>query len=229
MFKLELDLRLKFIPPMHEHSSGIIVTRTIDLPYAPSSGLRIFGSELDECPDPMGFTIEDVTWDLDREVFLAHTSIVCVDEPMAFIPGDLRSWIDRGWRLGSFEDNYGDNDDTEEDSVDNDEVNVDADEEYARLEIMHTLPRNRRNREFNQFFKAMVRHMAENFDNSAVAYAMDKLGRFVPKTTPGPDEPPLPRKWREARAEFLNLSLDEQLAWQVKTERYPSIEDAIAG
>ena len=46
MFKLELDMHLKWVPPMEEHGPGIILTRTIELPFAPTSGLHLFGTRI---------------------------------------------------------------------------------------------------------------------------------------------------------------------------------------
>jgi hypothetical protein len=35
MFTLELDMLLRFVPPMLENSAGGVVTRTIELPFVP--------------------------------------------------------------------------------------------------------------------------------------------------------------------------------------------------
>jgi len=93
--------------------------------------------------------------------------------------------------------------------------------------VLHTLPKTRRDRAFNQFFKALVRLMAQSFDNCDIAYAMDKLGRLVPEEKPGPDESSLHRKWREAQAEYHEMSQDEQFAWMDSLTKYPSIDRAI--
>lgn len=39
---------------------------------------------------------------MDRQVFGAKTSMTNVDLPLAFMPDDIRAWLDRGWRLGSY-------------------------------------------------------------------------------------------------------------------------------
>ncbi len=221
MYTLHLDLHLKFVPPMSEHGPGIVLTRAVQLPFVPASSLRIAGASLDEHGGPMGFGLEELTWDVDREVFSASTQIICHDEPLALIPDAIRSWLDLGWELGSYADTYKQPDDGD------DTIELEDDGEYERLEVLHTLPKTRRDRAFNQFFKALVRLMAESFNNSDIAYAMDKLGRLVPEEKPGPDESSLHRKWREAQAEYHEMSQDEQFAWMDSLAKYPSIERAI--
>jgi hypothetical protein len=106
MFKLELDVSLYYDPPMDEHGQGIGLTRIFEIPFHPSSGLYLTGGGLTDPPDAIGFKIEDVTWDLDRQVFLADTSLFSKDLPIAFIPDELRAWMTRGWRLGSSSEAY---------------------------------------------------------------------------------------------------------------------------
>ena len=43
VFRLELDLRLYFVPLMSDTGNGITVTRTIELPFAPQIELGIAG------------------------------------------------------------------------------------------------------------------------------------------------------------------------------------------
>ena len=221
MYTLNLDLYLNFVPPMSEHGQGIVLTRAVQLPFVPASSLRISGASLDEHGGPMGFGLEELTWDIDREVFSARTRIICHDEPLAFIPDTIRSWLDLGWELGSYFDTY------EEPDDDKDSTELEDDGEYERLEVLHTLPKTRRDRPFNQFFKALVRLMAESFDHGEVAYAMDKLGRLVPDEKPGPDESAIHQKWRAAQAEFNGMTQDAQFAWMDSLANYPTIERAI--
>lgn len=221
MHTLHLDLHLKFVPPMSQHGPGVVLTRAIQLPFVPTSSLRIAGASLDEHGGPMGFGIEELTWDVDREVFLASTQIICHDEPLALIPDTIRSWLDLGWELGTYADTYGEADDGDN------ETEVEDDGEYERLEVLHTLPKTRRDRPFNQFFKALIRLMAESFDQCDVAYAMDTLGRLVPEEKAGPDESALHRKWRSAKADYHDMTQDEQFAWIDSLAKYPTIERAI--
>ena len=106
MFVLELDVSLYFVPPMEERARGIVVTRTLELPFPPTDGLFITGIAMNGQPLARGFKLEDVTWDLDRQKFFATTSLTSQDFPIADIPVLIRDWIDRGWQLGSYEDTY---------------------------------------------------------------------------------------------------------------------------
>lgn len=62
-FRLELDLVLHFVPPMDERGPGITLTRTLELPFAPYSGLVIYSRRLDSFPDPLGFHLNNVVPD----------------------------------------------------------------------------------------------------------------------------------------------------------------------
>jgi hypothetical protein len=124
-FRVELDMHLYFVPPMDEHGAGIIVTRIVDLPFPPFNGLAIHGKTMSECPDPLGFRLEDVTWDVDRSVFLARTSLISQKFPFSYIADEIAAWIGRGWRLDSYADPYQQQDD------DDLEVQNDGDETEA--------------------------------------------------------------------------------------------------
>ena len=95
MFTLELDYVLRIVPPMTEHSGGIVFTRTFELPFPPFEKLHLFARDLEDCPYPPGLRIDDVCWDLDRGCFLATTELI-VHGPVAEIPWALASLRDRG-------------------------------------------------------------------------------------------------------------------------------------
>ncbi len=62
MFKIELDLLYVFSPPMTECGNEIKFTRTIELPFAPTNDISIFGRRLmEEGSHPEGFPLKDVT------------------------------------------------------------------------------------------------------------------------------------------------------------------------
>jgi hypothetical protein len=106
MYKLELDVALKFDPPMRDDSPGILVTRTVDLPFIPFEGLALYSGSWDGWPEPRGLKLQDVVWDVDRGTFLA-TSVSAVEGmPIASIPAELSDWVGRGWRFGSYNDTY---------------------------------------------------------------------------------------------------------------------------
>src|SRR4051812_9097639 len=107
MYELELDLQLYFVPPMEESGKGIVVTRTIELPFVPSAEFSLYSSAFDELgSEPLGFSLKDLIWDIERKTFLAHTAIVSYDVPWPLIISDVQGWIERGWRLGSYKDAY---------------------------------------------------------------------------------------------------------------------------
>ncbi len=227
MYTVCLDLHLRFVPPMSEHAPGIVLSRTIELPFPAYSGLVVYGAELDECPDPLGLHLTDVIWDIDRSVFLAHSVIVSHDEPLAFIPDTIRGWIERGWKLGSYRDAYLAN--QPDDDADEVAASLSSDDEFDRLERLHTLPKTRRDPDFNRFFKALIREMSDGYNNLSVAYAMDKLGRLLPNEKPkaGEQLSEIARRWRDACSEFDQLDSDAQTAWQDKVAKYPSLERAL--
>src|SRR5208283_2836283 len=106
MFALELDVSLCFVPPMDERARGIVVTRTLEMPFPPTEGLFVTGIAMNGQPMAQGFKLKNLTWDLDRQRFFATTSLTSHDFPIAEIPDMIRDWLDRGWQLGSYEDTY---------------------------------------------------------------------------------------------------------------------------
>jgi len=227
MYTLHLDLHLHFVPPMTETGPGIVVTRVIELPFPASDGLRVYSKRFDDNYDPMGFELKEVVWDLERQVFLADTYYVSHDLPMAFIADEVRAWLGRGWRLGSYRDEY------PEPAYPDAPGEADppgGSPAYDVLEQMHTLAPRGRSKEFNLFFKAMIRHLAESFSNSDAAYAMEKTGRyFSEEEIKARWEEPLVKKWRDACMDFTKLSSEEQLDWRDRTSRHPSLEEVLLG
>lgn len=229
MFKLHLDLCIHFVPPMGEHGAGITVTRALELPFAPINGLRVFSRAFDECPEPEGFTLKDVIWDVDRQVFLAQTELVSHDFPMPFIPTEIRAWLDRGWRFGSYRDAYADHDAEEPDGERANVVEAEegGDTEWDDAEKAHLRTWQQRSAEQNLALKALIRHMAETYDNLAAAYAFDKTGRYFTEREAREDvmKNPHVRKFADAARAFESISFEEKEKWRNRTARYPSIEE----
>jgi len=227
MFKLHLDLHLHYVPPMCETGPGVVVTRELQLPFPPHEDLRVFSRSFDECPDPVGFALNEVVWDVDRQVFLAGAYVSNHDLPMAFIADDIRACLDRGWRFGSFCEDYPQPDDMADEPAVGGQAPIAADTDDD-MERLHMLAPQRRPKEFNRLMKALVRHMAETFNNSAVAYAMDKTGRyFSEEDAKGRDTDPAVRRWRDLHYEFSRLASKEQLAWRDRVARYRSIAEVL--
>lgn len=225
MYTVEVDLHLQFTPPMDDLGKGVTFRRRFLLPFPPSPKVAIHSKHADDCPDPLGMCLTDIVWDIDREVFLAKTTISMVGEPLAVIPGMILDWMDRGWELGSWLDQY----QVAEPTTNGTDAAVndgEDDSEWDRLERMHTLPKRERPRWFNRFFQALIRHMVEHHDGCAEAYTMDRLGRWLEvyddrRINPTKTRPSEEAEWLRVRDEYGELSEAALDAWERKVSRYP--------
>ena len=86
MYRVDLDLILRFVPPMSEIGAGIRLTRSFDLPFPPTEQIAMFSKEWEGHEDPFGFALRRVTLDLDRQRFLAETESSFTGFPIAMIP-----------------------------------------------------------------------------------------------------------------------------------------------
>lgn len=105
MFTVEVDLWQSVSTPMNDRSKGIVLTRSIKVPFPPPSDIAIYGAEFDPDPRPLGIVLRDITRDSDRKVLFAN-SHASTGGPIGMIPHHLRSGTDRGWRFGSLHDRY---------------------------------------------------------------------------------------------------------------------------
>jgi len=225
VFQLQLDFCLHYIPPMDESGPGILLTRTLELPFPPSPGIALWGKELDQCDEPLGFVLKDLIWDVDRETFLATTYLVSHDLPIATIPDDIRAWMDRGWRLGSYMDAYGTPAEEEEEQHSDQE----EDDEWEEMEQWPRKRPRARPRHFNRTLMALVRAMAECYNNLPEAYAIHKTKRFFAEDEIANSNSTAAKRYRDARQEYLTMSLDEQLNWREQvTRRCPRLDRIIA-
>lgn len=125
--------------------SALARTRTVELPFPPFDGLRLFARGMDQCPYPPGFPLKDVTWDMKRGTFLADTHL-SIGDSVAMIPATLADYRVRGGKPGSYQDYY----DKDDDDVSNDASRTDApagngsaghlDLEPDELERLETMP-----------------------------------------------------------------------------------------
>jgi hypothetical protein len=231
MFTLHLDLHIQFVPPMSEHSTGVVLTREVTLPFAPAEDLVIFSKAFDECPEPGGFVLKGVTWDVDRGVFLAHTILVNQDVPMPMIPGMLRTWLDVGWRFGSCLDFYMvPEDDNGAATASPSEASGEPDE-WEQAEGAHRMTWPQRDPEANRALRALIRHMVETFDNESAAYAFDRTGRFFTEHEIRERKlgDPIFEKFMEAERAFEKLSDGAKRRWRDRAARYPSLRDLVEG
>ena len=227
MFRLELDLRLHFLPLMHVTGRAISVTRTIELPFAPREDLAIAGQQLDECPEPMGFRLKDLTWDMDRKVFLAHTRFLLHDHPIAMIPDEIARWIALGWHLGSLMDAYQDPNQSDSDD-DGTEVVEDGIDDWEVMERWPSMTPRSRPAHFNKLLRAVVRTMVELDNNVSVAYAIFKTKRFFTETEQKDYDSPAVKQFRKAESEYFAMPFEQQLAWQKRIKRtYPRLKPLI--
>ncbi len=229
MFNLELDMVLYFVGPMAENADGIRVTRQFELPFAPTPDVFLSGFALNGDDIAMGYKIEDIHWDIDRAIFFAHTCLFSHDIPLAFIPLEVQSWLDRGWRLGSYEELFGRVDGRSRRrkrepipydwdwSLDDDEVN-----EWPRLSPQKRPPA------FNMLLKAIVRELARADNNLATAYAIAKSRRYFTEFELESDNGKSAGMFRDALAKFQQLDFDQQYDWKQRVvRRYPRLEQFI--
>ena len=228
MFRLELDLSLYFAPPMDENGPGLVVTRTFELPFAPSSGMLLCGAPFSEELDPQGYKLDGVTWDVDRQVFLAKTSLVSVGLPIAYIPDAIREWTDRGWRMGSYDDAYMSSEEPESEDVE-EPADQGADNEWDDAERWPGQRPSARPPEFNKLLRALVRAMVESHNNLAVAYAIDKTKRFFTQDQLGEDSSAV-KKWIAAQREYQAMGWEDQHRWEEGVmQRHPRLDRIVAG
>ncbi|MEX0585345.1 MAG: hypothetical protein WD176_01785, partial [Pirellulales bacterium] len=205
---------------MEDRGEGIVVTRTIELPFPPSPGLMVYGRDLDECPEPGGWPLKNLTWDIDRKIFLATTSLSSHGMPMALIPDILQGWLARGWRLGSYMETYQEPEDDAEGAADP-AVPYEEDE----MERWHSLPPTKRPKAFNRLMRALVRAMSERCNNLAVAYAMDQTKRYFEEHELKQNSSRAAEKWRQAEQAFEEMPSEQQSAWQEHVEKhYPRLD-----
>lgn len=228
MYKVEVECQHLFVPLMDEHGPGIGLMRTIELPFAPTSDLTICGKQLDTAPGPAGITLTDITWDMDREVFLATCTRVAVDFPIAIIPGELQSWVDLGWRFGSHEETY-DTEAAEQPETLPPLTSPDTDNDETMNRWLTERPA-KRPPAFNLLLKAMVRTMAKLLNNWDVAYAIDKTQMFFTDRQLKDDSSAAADRWRKARSAFQGLSPQQKFAWRDRVMRkYPHIKQFVLG
>jgi len=234
VFNLELDLSLFFVPPMDEHGRGIMLTRKFELPFPPTEGLSLAGQALNENPTGLGFVLESVTWDVDRQVFLAHTSLVEQGFPIPFIPQSLRSWLDRGWQLGTFEDNYENDEEPEAAEVPevidgSEQADADDEDSWEAAQKWPSMSPSLRPKHVTRMLRALVREMAESFNNSPTAYAIDQTKMVFSDQELQADDSPLKTRFKDAKWEYQTMPNDQRLAWHERVGRsYPKLARLVA-
>jgi hypothetical protein len=219
VYRLELDLLLSFVPPMEEHARAICLTRTLELPFPPWDGLILTSEALNGRPDPMGYVLKEVTWDMDSQVFLAKTQASIHGLPIACIPYDIRDLLDLGWRYGSVADSYGTDDEQDEHVGLDTPTDEDAEDTWDDEDRLRSMPPRKRPREFNKLFRALVREMASLFNNLPTAFAMDKTKTLFTEEELKKDETPAKKRFKDAITEYYKMSSQQQGDWQDRVIR----------
>lgn len=212
---------------MSEHEAGYRLTRTIELPFAPSSGTAVFSQEWEGMDDPLGYVLKDVTWDIDRACFLAETVTEMCDFPIALIPLEICRFVVYGWTIGSYADQY-----STERKCGRKRRKIptmaisDWDEEDAEAWDSDMTGRPK---EFKTVWHAVVAMMAGLWNHCPVAYAMLKTGVHVEVPKEGFKElSPLQNRFRDAIREYESLTFDQRCEWRDRVVgRYPRMEDVV--
>jgi len=227
VFQVNLDLILRFVPPMSEHDAGFRLTRTFELPFAPSNGTAVFSRDWEGMGDPLGYVLKNATWDIDRKCFLAETVSEMCDIPIAIIPLEIRRLVDYGWTIGSYADQYSNERKRGRKRGKIPKLTIsDWDEEDAES---WDSDKTERPKEFKTVWHAVVAMMADLWNNCPVAYAMLRTGVHVevPKEE-FKELSPLQTRFRDAVRDFETLTFDQRCVWRERVVgRYPRMSDVV--
>ena len=106
MYSIDVDLVLRYLPPMGENGDGIRLNRTFELPFPPSADVSVYSKSWEGIDDPIGYRLKEITWDIDRSCFLAETEISSSGLAIGLIPHEILSLIEQGWQYGSYIERY---------------------------------------------------------------------------------------------------------------------------
>ena len=232
MFSVEIDLVLRYVPPMVDRGQGMRLTRTVELPFPPSDHINFISATREgwETFDkPLGYRLEEITWELDSNCFLADTHMSLTGLPIALIPREIRSLLRQGWRFGSYNDVYG--------PKRLGRKNVGRlpiircrnweDDEASLWEAKRDASRPKA---FNTILKAVIATMAQLDNNCRVAYAMSKTSTFVDL----PDDPlhrelnAGEKRFFAATQQFDALTSVQRWNWSQSVQRrYPRLVDVV--
>lgn len=227
MFQIELDLILRFTPPMAEHYAGFRLTRSFELPFAPTNGSSVFSQQWEGLDEPLGYILNNVTWDLDRGCFVAETENSITGIPIALIPHEIKMYVDFGWAIGSYKDQYATlgKSGRKRRKLPVLEISGWEDEEAESWQLNKT----DRPKEFKKIWHAVVAMMVDLCNDSAVAYAMLKLGIFVAvPTSEFAKLSPIEIRFRDATHEYETLTFEKMVKWRERiVGRYPRMKDVV--
>lgn len=231
MYSVDVDLVLRYVPPMTDEGRGIRLTRTIELPFPPSRDISVFSKDWEgqDFDEPLGYVLIEVTWDMDRNRFLADTGMSVTGIPIAMIPFEILQLVYHGWKCGSYKDQYRTERKRGRKRGELAAMPV-CDWDYDEAESWDENPKGRP-KEFKMILHAVVSTMAELHNNCGVAYAMLKTGRYfdIKAGDSRSELSPLKRRFLDAIREYESLPFERQCDWRDRvTRRYPQLADIVA-
>lgn len=231
MYAVEVDLVLRYVPPMSDHGRGIRLTRTIELPFPPSRDISVFskdweGQNIDE---PLGYVLKEITWDMDRNRFVADTEMSVTGIPIAMIPFEILHLVYQGWKYGSYKDQY--QTERKRGRKRSKLAGIpEYDWDYEEAEAWDANPKGRP-KEFKLILHAVVSTMAELHNNCGVAFAMLKTGSYfdIDSEDSRSELSPLERRFQDSIREYESLSSEKQWDWSERVKRrYPQLREIVA-
>jgi hypothetical protein len=229
MYAVDVDLVLRYVPPMEDHRDGIRLTRTIELPFPPSEDIAVHSKDWEGIDDPMGYRLKEITWDVDRNRFLAETEVSSTGTPIAMIPHEIRALLKHGWQYGSHHDKYQTERKRGRKRRKLPRLRINK-WDWEEAETWDTVRDNARPEEYKLVLHAVVSTMAELHNNCSVAYAMLKTGGYVevPDDRFGNDLSPLEKKFSDAKRAYEAMPFDQAWDWCERVQRrYPRLIEVV--
>lgn len=229
MYSVDVDLVLRYLPPMVDNGDGIRLNRTFALPFPPTADVSVYSRSWEGIEDPLGYRLKEITWDLDRSCFLAETEISSSGLPIALIPHEILSLIDQGWKYGSYIELYTANRRRGTKRVKLPTMRI-SKWDHDEAATWETMTGKSRPKEFRPVLQAIVATMAKLHNNCSVAYAMLKTGAYVDVPEDGIrcELSPLQSKFRAAMEEYHSMTSDQQWDWCERVQRrYPRLIDIV--
>jgi hypothetical protein len=229
MYVVDVDFVLCYVPPMLDSGRGIRLTRTIELPFPPAKHIAVFSKEWEVIEDPLGYPLKEITWDVDRNRFLANTESSISGTPIAMIPHELLELVQHGWRSGSYADSYSTREKRGRKRKQLPVMKI-KDWDWDEAEAWETAPAKLRPPEFKTILHAVVSMMAELRNNCGVAYAMVKTGGYwdVPERSFPKEHSVAEKKFADAIGEFESMTFDQRWDWIERVQRrFPRLVDVV--
>jgi hypothetical protein len=144
-------------------------------------------------------------------------------------PVDIITWLEQGWRLGSFEEVYEDESDKPKRERTPKTVEMHSYDDLGdEAEHWPTMDPRSRPPAFNQFLRALVREVARLCNNWPIAYAIDQAKVFFTEKQLQGNEARSASKFRDAVRRFEGMPFDQQYDWCEKViSKNPRLENIL--